>query len=80
MGCHSFHGNALIISGRKLLIVAQDSFYKTLDQAALEQAFRNEYDFDSPDAIDFDVLVDRLRDLKAGYVLLFGHQLWCLPL
>ena len=23
-------------------------------------------DFDSPDAIDFDVLVDRLRDLKAG--------------
>jgi uridine kinase len=30
----------------------------------------NEYDFDSPDAIDFEVLVDRLRDLKAGFVLL----------
>ena len=27
----------------------------------------NEYDFDSPEAIDFDVLVSRLRDLKAGY-------------
>lgn len=35
------------------------------------KAFLNEYDFDSPDAIDFDVLVDRLRDLKAGYGLSF---------
>ncbi|MCJ1277566.1 Uridine kinase [Puttea exsequens] len=26
----------------------------------------NEYDFDSPEAIDFDILVERLRDLKAG--------------
>jgi len=26
----------------------------------------NEYDFDSPAAIDFDVLVSRLQDLKAG--------------
>lgn len=30
-------------------------------------AFRNEYDFDAPEAIDFDILVDRLRDIKAGY-------------
>ncbi|KAK4691834.1 hypothetical protein P7C71_g5251, partial [Lecanoromycetidae sp. Uapishka_2] len=29
---------------------------------------KNEYDFDSPSSIDFDVLVDRLRDLKAGCV------------
>jgi uridine kinase len=29
-------------------------------------AFNNEYDFDSPDAIDFDVLVERLTDLKQG--------------
>jgi len=38
-----------------------------LDEESSRKAFRNEYDFDSPDAIDFDVLVDRLRDLKAGY-------------
>jgi uridine kinase len=37
-----------------------------LDADAHRRAFLNEYDFDSPDAIDFDVLVDRLRDLKAG--------------
>jgi hypothetical protein len=45
----------------------QDSFYKTLDEEGSRKAFRNEYDFDSPDAIDFDVLVERLCDLKAGY-------------
>jgi uridine kinase len=39
-----------------------------LDEEGSRKAFRNEYDFDSPDAIDFDALVDRLRDLKAGYV------------
>lgn len=44
----------------------QDSFYKTLDADAHRRAFLNEYDFDSPDAIDFDVLVSRLQDLKAG--------------
>ncbi|KAI9781635.1 MAG: Uridine kinase [Geoglossum umbratile] len=29
-------------------------------------AYRSEYDFDSPDAIDFDVLVEKLRSLKQG--------------
>jgi uridine kinase len=44
----------------------QDSFYKPLSPAQSEKAFLNDYDFDSPDAIDFDVLVSRLRDIKAG--------------
>jgi uridine kinase len=30
-------------------------------------AFRNEFDFDAPEAIDFDVLVDRLKEIKTGY-------------
>ncbi|KAK0637111.1 uridine kinase family-domain-containing protein [Bombardia bombarda] len=49
-----------------VVILSIDSFYKSLDPEASRKAFRNEYDFDSPEAIDFDVLVDRLRDLKAG--------------
>ncbi|KAH8678916.1 uridine kinase [Tricladium varicosporioides] len=49
-----------------VVILSMDSFYKTLDEEASRKAFLNEYDFDSPDAIDFDILVDRLRDLKAG--------------
>ena len=30
------------------------------------KAFSCEFDFDSPEAIDFDLLVERLRDLKQG--------------
>jgi len=49
-----------------VVILSMDSFYKPLDEEASQRAARNEYDFDSPDAIDFDILVDRLQDLKAG--------------
>ncbi|KAG7286942.1 hypothetical protein NEMBOFW57_006442 [Staphylotrichum longicolle] len=49
-----------------VVILSIDSFYKSLDAESSKKAFLNEYDFDAPDAIDFDVLVDRLRDLKAG--------------
>ncbi|CAI6087751.1 unnamed protein product [Clonostachys chloroleuca] len=51
---------------RKLNLPWVDSFYKTLTPAQSKLAFANEYDFDSPEAIDFDILVERLRDLKAG--------------
>ncbi|EXV01336.1 uridine kinase family protein [Metarhizium robertsii] len=51
---------------KKLNLPWVDSFYKTLTPEQSKLAFANEYDFDSPDAIDFDILVDRLRDLKAG--------------
>ncbi|KAI9770566.1 MAG: Uridine kinase [Geoglossum simile] len=47
-------------------ILSMDSFYKSLTPAQSEIAFRNEYDFDAPDAIDFDILVERLRSLKQG--------------
>ena len=44
----------------------QDSFYKPLTPEQSVKAFLNEYDFDSPEAIDFDALVQSLTDLKAG--------------
>jgi len=44
-----------------------------LTPAQSKQAFNNEYDFDSPEAIDFDVLVDKLRDIKNGYTYLSRH-------
>ena len=49
-----------------VVILSMDSFYKPLTPEQSAAAFRNEYDFDSPEAIDFDVLVDRLRDIKSG--------------
>ncbi|KAI9883577.1 MAG: pre-rRNA-processing protein esf1 [Watsoniomyces obsoletus] len=45
---------------------SQDSFYKPLTPAQSAAAFRNEFDFDSPDAVDFDLLVERLQDIKQG--------------
>ncbi|KAI0193293.1 uridine kinase [Xylaria flabelliformis] len=49
-----------------VVILSMDSYYKPLGPAASKKAFMNEYDFDSPDAIDFDALLETLQDLKAG--------------
>ena len=49
-----------------VIILSMDSFYKVLSPEQSAAAFRNEFDFDAPSAIDFDILVDRLRDLKQG--------------
>jgi len=44
----------------------QDSYYKPLTPEQSRLAFRNEYDFDSPEALDFDALIENLQELKAG--------------
>jgi uridine kinase len=49
-----------------VVILSMDSFYKPLTPKQSAKAFLNEWDFDSPDASDFDLLVDRLKDIKQG--------------
>ena len=49
-----------------VVIMSMDSFYKVLTPEQHLKAFANEWDFDAPEAIDFDVLVDRLQTLKEG--------------
>ncbi|KAI0974584.1 uridine kinase [Xylaria arbuscula] len=49
-----------------VVILSMDSYYKPLDPDSSRKAFMNEYDFDSPEAIDFDALLETLQDLKAG--------------
>ncbi|KAJ1331677.1 uridine kinase [Microdochium nivale] len=49
-----------------VVILSMDSYYKPLTPEQSKMAFLNEYDFDSPQAIDFDALVETLRNLKAG--------------
>lgn len=49
-----------------VVLLGMDSFYKPLTSKESAAAFRNEYDFDAPDAIDFDLLIEKLRDIKAG--------------
>lgn len=43
-----------------------DSFYKVLNEKQHEIADRNEYNFDHPDAFDFDLLISTLQRLKEG--------------
>ncbi|KAM0323541.1 hypothetical protein ACHAQA_008822 [Verticillium albo-atrum] len=49
-----------------VVILSMDSFYNPLTPEQSKRAFNNDFDFDSPEAIDFDVLTECLRDLKAG--------------
>ncbi|CAH0546438.1 unnamed protein product [Brassicogethes aeneus] len=47
-------------------LLSMDSFYKVLNEQQHEIADRNEYDFDHPDAFDFDLLTQTLQRLKEG--------------
>lgn len=47
-------------------LLSMDSFYKVLNEKQHEIADRNEYNFDHPDAFDFDLLISTLQRLKEG--------------
>ena len=49
-----------------VIILSLDSFYKVLTHEQHEAACNNEYNFDHPDAFDWDLAVATLRKLKDG--------------
>ncbi|XP_039720813.1 LOW QUALITY PROTEIN: uridine-cytidine kinase-like 1 [Pteropus medius] len=49
-----------------VVLLSMDSFYKVLTQQQQEQAALNNYNFDHPDAFDFDLIVATLQKLKQG--------------
>ncbi|XP_077443862.1 uridine-cytidine kinase-like 1 [Stigmatopora argus] len=49
-----------------VVLLSMDSFYKVLNKEEEELAAKNEYNFDHPDAFDFELLVNVLRKLKKG--------------
>lgn len=49
-----------------VVVISLDSFYKVLTREQSQAAFRSEFDFDHPDALDWDLLFEVLRDVKAG--------------
>uniref|UniRef100_UPI00398E44A3 uridine-cytidine kinase-like 1 isoform X1 n=1 Tax=Pristiophorus japonicus TaxID=55135 RepID=UPI00398E44A3 len=49
-----------------VVLLAVDSFYKVLTKEQQERAASNDYNFDHPDAFDFDLIVSTLRKLKRG--------------
>jgi len=71
------HTTCIYRSIKRLLstwMTSKDSFYKTLTPEQSKLAFANEYDFDAPSSIDFDILVEKLRDLKQGLVATSGRS------
>lgn len=50
--------------GGEVVVIPQDSYYKDSGHLPLEE--RQKLNFDHPDAIDFDLLVEQLKDLKSG--------------
>ncbi|XP_041951362.1 uridine-cytidine kinase-like 1 isoform X2 [Alosa pseudoharengus] len=49
-----------------VVLLSMDSFYKVLSKEEQELAAKNEYNFDHPDAFDFELLVNVLKKLKKG--------------
>ncbi|CAF3955046.1 unnamed protein product [Adineta steineri] len=47
-------------------LLSMDSFYKVLTAQQHEQAKATNYNFDHPDAFDFELLLETLRNLKMG--------------
>ncbi len=52
------------VSRDEVIFLQQDSYYRDLDQMPLD--YRRKVNFDHPDAIDNDLLVAHVRELKAG--------------
>jgi uridine kinase len=44
-----------------------DSFYNALNQDQIKSAHKNNFNFDHPDAFDFDLLLVTLENLKKGH-------------
>jgi len=55
------------VSTADVAFLQQDSYYRDLDQMPLD--YRQQVNFDHPDAIDTDLLVAHLRALKAGQAI-----------
>ncbi|MES1911528.1 MAG: hypothetical protein MHM6MM_003945 [Cercozoa sp. M6MM] len=54
-------------------IISMDNFYRGLTPAEHELAEKGEYDFDHPNAFDFDLLLDVLRDVRRGKCVRIPH-------
>ena len=48
----------------KVVVIPQDSYYKDSSHIPMEE--RQQINFDHPDAIDFELLCEHLRELKEG--------------
>lgn len=52
------------VGAKKVVLIEQDSYYRNLSDMPLDE--RHQANFDHPDAIDSDLLVNHIKRLKAG--------------
>ncbi|HKC65204.1 MAG TPA: hypothetical protein VKB86_16300, partial [Pyrinomonadaceae bacterium] len=52
------------VSASEVAFIQQDSYYRNLKDLPLD--YRNAVNFDHPDALDNDLLIEHLQALKAG--------------
>lgn len=51
---------------QQVVCISQDSFYRELTDAERDQAFKGNYDFDHPNALDHELMVSSLMDILHG--------------
>ena len=51
----------------EVCVISQDSYYKATDELSFED--RNKINFDHPNSIDFELLIEHLKLLKAGRII-----------
>jgi len=53
------------LTSEEISVISCDSFYKVLSPAQIKSAYENNYDFDSPNAIDFETMKSAVRKLMS---------------
>ena len=56
-----------ILPENQVAILSQDSYYKDSSNLSIEE--RKSVNFDHPDAIEFDLLLDHINELKRGHTI-----------
>jgi len=51
---------------QQVVCISQDSFYRELNEEERKAAFKGNYDFDHPDALDNELMVQCLMDVLHG--------------
>jgi uridine kinase len=54
------------LSNKRVVIISQDSFYKSLGEEERKLAKENRYDFDHPNAFDYEAFEETVRTVKSG--------------
>ncbi|GAB1599096.1 uridine-cytidine kinase 2-like [Argonauta hians] len=52
--------------GRQVVVISQDAFYRDLNEEEKKKAVKGEFNFDHPDAFDYNRMLQTMKDLAAS--------------